>query len=496
MNSKLLTAMLQVLLVNAISTTVAHEGVISEVMAATSELTASARASVAEALYAASATAAAAQRVSDERIFEQRRQIEGLQSKLNSAGARTAQLVTELAQAQESFVAQLAQRDRAYAQEIAVFRKAVVDIASTPEGEAALRQFNAGDEVGALSVLDRITAARERARQVRANIETAADKRRVATLALEARARGKVDTRAVITRYEEVTQLDPGLHWDWVELGRLYADAGKLEDAKRAALRATQTTEGDRDRSTALIDLGAVLVAQGDLAGARRRFEESYDIAKRLAAADPSSAALQRDVSISLIKLGEVQIAQGDLAGARRRFEASYDIDKRLAAADSSSAEHQRDVGVSLNKLGDVLVAQGDLAGARQRFEESHDILKRLAAADPSSAERQRDVGVSLNKLGDVLVAQGDLAGSRRRFEKCYDIAKRLAAADPSSADRQRDVWASMWKLVGFPDSGITWTLIVSAMEDMQRRGVLAPADVKHLEEARRKAASGPRSGS
>ena len=43
-----------------------------------------------------------------------------------------------------------------------------------------------------------------------------------------------------------------------------------------------------------------VLVAQGDLAGARARYQESLDLINRLAAADPSSASLQRDVWVSM----------------------------------------------------------------------------------------------------------------------------------------------------------------------------------------------------
>ena len=46
--------------------------------------------------------------------------------------------------------------------------------------------------------------------------------RDIAALALEARTKGKVTTRAVIARYEEIVELDAGVHWDWVELrGRL-----------------------------------------------------------------------------------------------------------------------------------------------------------------------------------------------------------------------------------------------------------------------------------
>jgi tetratricopeptide (TPR) repeat protein len=143
-----------------------------------------------------------------------------------------------LVDAQERFVHQPAERDRAYAQEIAVFRRAVQDIASTPEGEAALRQYNAGDEAGALAVLDRLVDARGRGRQVRANVETAAERRRVAALALDANSKGRVRADAVIARYEEVVRLDPDVALDWIELGRLYTEAGRLSDAKRGALKA------------------------------------------------------------------------------------------------------------------------------------------------------------------------------------------------------------------------------------------------------------------
>src|SRR5262249_48935093 len=146
-----------------------------------------ARAEIAAALFAASATQAAAERVADVRIRLQRKEIEELRGKVRAGDA---QRKAELTAAEEEYIAGLAERDRAYAQEIAVFRKAVEDIAATPEGAAALARFNAGDEIGALTVLDDLRAARDAARQKRANIESAADARHTATLALEARNRG------------------------------------------------------------------------------------------------------------------------------------------------------------------------------------------------------------------------------------------------------------------------------------------------------------------
>src|SRR5579872_2318890 len=181
-----------------------------------------AKAEVAAALYAASATQAAAERVADAKLRVQRKVIEQLREKVRTGVSETASVRSELARAQEEYVAELAKRDRAYSEEIAVLRAAVQDIAASPAGAAALARFNAGDEVGALAVLDDLRGARDAARQKRAAIESAAEARRIATLALDARTKGKVTTTDAIARFEEVTRLDPGVHWDWVELGRLY----------------------------------------------------------------------------------------------------------------------------------------------------------------------------------------------------------------------------------------------------------------------------------
>ena len=153
-----------------------------------------------------------------------------------------------------------------------------------------------------------------------------------------------LDTQAVLVRYQEVTQLDPGVFWDWVELRRLYQDAGRLPAAREAARSAVRVAKDERDRS------------------------------------------------------------------------------------------------------------------------------------------------VAQNEEGDIAVEQGDLGAARARYQESLELRKRLAAADPSSASLQRDLWVSMWRLVKFPGSGVTWAAIATALEGMQRQGVLAPTDVHFLQQARRNA--------
>ena len=69
-------------------------------------------------------------------IRSQRQEIEELRGKVRAGDA---QRKADLTAAEEKYVAALAARDRAYAQEIAVFRKAVEDIAATPEGRRPWR---------------------------------------------------------------------------------------------------------------------------------------------------------------------------------------------------------------------------------------------------------------------------------------------------------------------------------------------------------------------
>ena len=112
-------------------------------------------------------------------------------------------------------------------------------------------------------------------------------------------------------------------------------------------------------------------------------------------------------------------VEQGDLGGARGRYQESLEIRKHLTSADASSATLQRDVSVSLDRLGDILVAQSDLIEARGRYQKSLEIRKRLAAAAPSSAALQRDLIVSLVKLSEILK-------DRTYAQQALDIALKL----------------------------------------------------------------------
>src|SRR5579872_4827905 len=300
-------------------------------------------AEVAAALFASSATMAAVEKAADAQLRTEQTRIVQLAAQVRSGEARRR---SELAAAQEGFVAQLAQKDRAYAQAIAVFRGAVNDIAATPDGAAALARFNAGDEAGALDVLDKLRAADDASRRAREAIESAAEGRRIAQLALEARTRGKVSTASVIKRYEDVTRLDPVVFDDWIDLARLDEDAGRTADAQGAAQSAAKAAAGDFDRAEAQSELGDILLSEGDVGGASTAYDATLVAFKRLVAAAPDDDNLARNLSVALEKSGEIASRQGDVARAGKSLEASLAIRRRLAEAHPQHVDTARDLSV------------------------------------------------------------------------------------------------------------------------------------------------------
>jgi tetratricopeptide (TPR) repeat protein len=396
-----------------------------------------AHAEVAAVLYAASATQAALAKSADARLRSQQDRIDVLAAELKTGDARHR---SEMIAAQESFVAELAARDREYAAQIALFRNAVSDIAGTPEGAAALERFNAGDEIGALAILDKLRAANERMREARAKLEDAAEGRRIARLALEARTRGKLTTQAVILRYQDVVRLDAGVVEDWRELIGLYQDAGRLDDARKAVDALAAAAKDDTDRALASSELSAVLLLTGDLAGSRRAAEQSVTLARRQVAAAPGDAELEFQLSQTLISFGEIARRQGDITAAQKAYAEDIGAARRRAAQAPRDTRTRSFLAVDLLHLADVLMAKGDNAGARAALEETVKIMRELSAESPDNVTLQRKIGVTLMWLSDVLVSQGAFADARSANAEIVAIAARLSAADPAHAIIRRDL--------------------------------------------------------
>jgi tetratricopeptide (TPR) repeat protein len=431
------------------------------------------------------AAVASVQRIADEREEQLFAELAAKDRRLRTEQRTRKEAQAELAAVtveRQRLVDEIAARDFQFAAEIGEYRRQVASIAESPDPRKreALKRYAEGDRAGGFEALVAIQKAETKA--------VAAGWRGIAILAKDRKDRGEMGTAEVISFYETAQNLDADDAQGWIELQQLYQEAGRLPDARRAAEQALAHAQNDSDRAAAEDGLGDVLVASGDRAGARSRFEKSLEIRERLAAANPDRAT-QREVSVSLNRLGDVLVESGDFAGARARFEASVKIRERLAAARPDSDGAQRDLGVSLDDLGRVLTLLHDRPGARVQFEKSLKITERLAAARPGSTDAQRELSVSLERVGTMLLSAGDRAAGIARLEEALKIRERLAASNPDSARAQRELIVSHITL-GLLGSGPHSREGLRIALDLQKKGLLAPTDAWMIDELRRQVAA------
>lgn len=112
-----------------------------------------------------------------------------------------------------------------------------------------------------------------------------------------------------LVAYRRAAELDPDDTWTWIFISRLERAAGGLQAAAEAVYRANQLAESQgtlRDIGVAKHELGALLLAKGELPDAEQAFDAYRRTAEELAAADPRNAAWQRDLSASWEKIGDV----------------------------------------------------------------------------------------------------------------------------------------------------------------------------------------------
>ena len=331
----------------------------------------------------------------DEREKVHRRTLRNLKSttaQLQIARAEIAKVVAE----RKQLVEVIEQSNRNFAAEMAAYRREILGLTTTqnPKLLAALQQYADGDRVGADPVIEGIIRAEnkaiEAAAMAAANREKAANLRRVATLRLPMKDKGEKTTADLVAIWQEVQDLDPRDHWGWVELGRLYQESGRLEKAKYAAERALVEASDDRARSVSLNELGDVLVAAGDLAGARGRYEEALAVRTKLAKENPASAAAQRDLSVSYNKLGDVALQGGNRPEAAEFYRKSISIAEPLALRDQSSAAAERDVMATYLRMG---LATGERAWLEKalRVLEKLEGERRILPADRKVMEGLRE---------------------------------------------------------------------------------------------------------
>jgi tetratricopeptide (TPR) repeat protein len=233
--------------------------------------------------------------------------------------------------------------------------------------------------------------------------------------------------------------------------GTLVLRKDLLENARRGLEKLLQEAEKQGNPDQTLVwsyfRMGDVEQILGNTFAANKEYTSGYELASKLAAADPGNHAAQRDLSASCSRLGDVTLQLGRTQQSLDFYQKALTVAERLAAADAQDDQAQRDLAFGYDRLGDVTLQLGRAQESLDFYRKALAIRERLPAADPQDAQAQRGLCISYDNLGDVTLQLGQTQKSLDFYRKALAIAERLAAADPGDAQAQRDLGVSYEKL-------------------------------------------------
>ena len=189
--------------------------------------------------------------------------------------------------------------------------------------------------------------------------------------------------------------------------------AGDLAGARKTYEEALAIRReiGDQNGTAATLrEIGLILTNQGDAGGARAAYEQAL-VESRGVESKKSRATL-------LLELAALHVAEGDWAHARPPYQE--------AAAALRESGDTREAAAALQQLAVVLENQGDLAGAKQALGESLAAFRETGDAQGAS--------IAVVRMGGLLLLQGDLAAARALLEELREA--RRAAGDVAGTAR------------------------------------------------------------
>ncbi len=225
-------------------------------------------------------------------------------------------------------------------------------------------------------------------------------------------------------------------------VSKLLADRGDLAGAEseaRAAVAALSPegpvgTEGLDlvARATALRDLAAVLNRRGS---AKEALDVQREAVALLERAEPGTGALTN----AKIELGELLLVQGDSVAAAAAFDGA--VVARRAASHASPrdaslgflvAEATRLRGQARRDLGRLDAAEEDFAAAITR-------LRALLELEPKNEHWRAELVLSLSHLGNLRPDRGDVVGALKAFEDAAVEQRALLAGNPAHFEWRRN---------------------------------------------------------
>jgi len=221
----------------------------------------------------------------------------------------------------------------------------------------------------------------------------------------------------------------------------------------------TATPEWEWDFGLSLDQVGDI-ERFGNLKEARTRYEQAYDIRKRLSRDHPKIRLFTHGLSLSLVRLGDLVLAESRgkpsdvvaeaIATANASYEEALSVSIDVFRREQDDVRWQRELSWTFNKVGDARMQRKVFAAALDVYDKGLCTRRYMASRDDKNTLWRRDIAFSLEKVGDAQLAlQGATAAEEPLFEALV-IRRELADSDPSNTRWARELAGTLHNIAGF----------------------------------------------
>ena len=237
--------------------------------------------------------------------------------------------------------------------------------------------------------------------------------------------------------------LENALSFMLFDLRDMVESTGRMDVVERAAQVVLDQTESEdpedladgvaRNREVALIALGDVRRAQGDLKTARESYDAAMTISRRLTTRDPENELWQHDLSVVHVRLGDLYYQEGNLEAALAAWREEEKISRRLVEKNPSDPDRQRELSLSAIRVGNVLRIQGRVVEAAAAIDDAYEIMTGLLAEQPTNEVWLSDLAHVHEYRAHLANVGGDLDTAREECVAALEIRRSLAEGDPTN---------------------------------------------------------------
>ncbi len=199
-----------------------------------------------------------------------------------------------------------------------------------------------------------------------------------------------------------------------------------------ASRRQTELTDEEFFQlSKAMMQIGEVRLAQGNMSAAREAFGEAMAANTDLLVRNPRQTEWLAQLGAIHFWIGNVEYSSGENTQAAGHFARYLDIANELVALEPDNPDWQLEVGYALTNLAAMSEETGDYPRALAYLDRSIAIKRELHQQQPDDVEMLRSLANSLSWSGRARYESGDYRNALSALQESAVWHRRVQESDP-----------------------------------------------------------------